>query len=84
MNIGAIHGLRPDKGLVWEWGHSDSMSAVEDCEKPQVQRSESGTTTQFVAAVLLQLKISRVCSEWTIYKLDSALSAYVLRPYSYR
>ena len=51
------------------------MSAVEDCEKLQVQRSDTGTTTQFVAAVLLQLKISRVCIEWTIYTLDSALSA---------
>ena len=51
-------------GLVWEWGHSDSMSAVEDCEKPQVQRSESGTTTQFVGVVLLRLKINPVCVEW--------------------
>lgn len=46
--------------------------------------ANTGTTTQFVAAVLLQLKISRVYPEWTIYTLDSALSAYVLRPYSYR
>lgn len=60
------------------------MSAVEGCEKLQVQRSDTGTTTQFVAAVLLQLKISRVCIEWTIYTLDSALSADALHPYSYR
>ena len=42
------------------------MSAVEDCEKLQVQRSDTGTTAQFVGAVLLSLKISPVCAELAI------------------
>ena len=41
MNTGAIDGLRLERlVLVWAWGRSDSTSAVEGCEKLQVQRSE--------------------------------------------
>ena len=41
------------------------MSAVEGCEKLQVQRSDTGTTTQFVAVVLLSENQSQYTLKWS-------------------
>ena len=67
VNTGAIDGLRLPKLLVvWECGHSDSVSAVEGCEKLQVQRSEHRHGKHSLWELFYWVKISSVCAELAI------------------